>query len=75
MKHIRWFSVILVVLLAVSLLAACGKNDGDSASSGGGEMLTVAKDGESKYTIIKPTEYTENEHQLIFSKTIKKSLV
>ena len=61
MKLIRISALVLALLLMVTVFGGCGKGDDAASGGGSGEMITVAKDGETAYSIIKPEKYTENE--------------
>ena len=68
MKILRIVALLLVVLMTTTVFAACGKKtaDGDSASgsadgSGDSVAITVVKDGETDFVIIKPEKCTKNE--------------
>jgi prepilin-type processing-associated H-X9-DG protein len=60
MKIMRVTALFLACLMAISIFAGCGKDKTDGAS-GNGETITVIKDGESDFNIIKPENFTTNE--------------
>ncbi len=68
MKFKKVLSICLVVLLSIAVFSACGKKDEEEEGTDkSATPITVVKDGESNFIIIKPDEYNDDETQAAIS--------